>query len=428
VARFHPRRLRWWWEFVFGIFAACLARRREHSPTIAIDVTPLWEPLSGIGWYLDRLLAEFARWPAGSPGLAPGEPRFRLYGPTRILTPDAPRPVVELPGAPNVEWVHSELRRAIPFASTTVRILRKLEPLLVALDRNTVLFAPNFFLPRRLSWARGKLVATIHDLGFRVVPDTLSAATRRDLETHFAPTLERATRFITPSEAVRAELIALGLAPDRVRAIHHGAGQLESLAGAAAAPTGEPPFALFVGTLEPRKGLPTLLEAWRVARAERESERVPRLRLVGRWGWGTDALRAACAKAAAEGWLEVLGYVTAERLALLYRQASFVVLPSLYEGFGLPLLESMHAGTPLLASDLPVTREVAGPAAIYAPAGDIAAWAAAILRLSASPEERARLAAEGTRRARGFSWQRAARETVEVLLAANGDARGGSAR
>jgi alpha-1,3-rhamnosyl/mannosyltransferase len=186
---------------------------------------------------------------------------------------------------------------------------------------------------------------------------------------------------------------------------------------------------LFVGTLEPRKGLSTLLEAWRLARAARASDAtIPRLRLVGRWGWGTESLRDACEAAETQGWLDVLGYVEAKRLAILYRQAQFVVLPSLYEGFGLPLLEAMHAGTPLLASDLPVTREVAGPAANYAPVGDAEAWAAAICRLAESPAERQRLSAEGTRRAREFSWQRAARETVEVLVAAAHDAPSGRTR
>jgi glycosyltransferase involved in cell wall biosynthesis len=409
------RRARLWFTFVGGLWRRSRARRRDPRLTVAVDVTPLWESLSGIGWYLDRLLRELDRHP---------EVVFRLYGPTVIGTDDIPRPVVTLPQADNVEWVLTAPPHGMWFTTPTVRLLRRIQPLLIALDGNRLFFAPNFFLPRRLRFAQrirgARLVATIHDLGWRRVPWTLSDATRRNLEEHVPQVLERAARLITPSEAVRAELVEAGIAAERVVAIHHGPGQLAAApdldAGDPPAPGNNGRFALFVGTLEPRKGVDTLLEAWRRARADGRTP--PELVLVGRWGWKSDELRDVARGAEGEGWCRVLGYVEADDLARLYRRASVVLLPSIYEGFGLPLLEGMFAGAPLLASDLPVTREVAGEAALYAAAGDAGAWSAALERLEGEAGLTARLSAAGRQRAAGFSWPAAAARTVATLRTA----------
>mgnify|MGYP001212166457 CR=1 FL=1 len=406
VGRFHPRHLALWFRFVASVLGSSLARRREPRLSVGIDITPLWESLSGIGWYLDRLLRELSAHP---------EVRFRLYGPTVIASADLEAPVVDIPVADNVEWVRAWAPSGMPFTTTTVKLLRRIQPLLIALDGNQLLFAPNFFLPRRMRWARGRLVATIHDLGWQKVPWTLSEATRRNLERHVPGVLRRATRLITPSEAVRAELIESGVGGAKIVAIHHGPGQLAG-AGAADRQAAAAPFALFVGTLEPRKGVGTLLEAWRRVRAAGGDP--PKLILVGRWGWKSEELRAEADVAAAEGWCAAPGYVTRQELQRLYSAARFVALPSVYEGFGLPLLEAMYAGAPILSSDLPVTREVAGDAAIYAAAGDPVAWAAAVDRLSREPDLLERLSRAGRERARDFRWEEAARRTVEVLKAA----------
>jgi O-antigen biosynthesis alpha-1,3-rhamnosyltransferase len=124
--------------------------------------------------------------------------------------------------------------------------------------------------------------------------------------------------------------------------------------------------------------------------------------------------------AAGEGWLHALGYVDDAPLLALYRGARFLVFPSLYEGFGLPLLEAMAVGCPVVCSDLPVFREVAGAAAEYAPLEDAAGWIAALRRIEDQPERRAELRRLGLARAAAFDWERSARATLDVWRAAAG--------
>jgi hypothetical protein len=160
-----PRRLilsgRW-----FGAQLKALhRRRREPRLTVAVDVGPFWEPLTGIGWYLYRLLE----------GLASREDLcLRLYGPTLVDTPDLPRPVVELPSGPALQWVSYRVPEDLSLSYVwLVGWLRRRLPRLVALDRNDLLFAPNYFLPPCFDLAKGHLVATVHDLSVRRVPETM---------------------------------------------------------------------------------------------------------------------------------------------------------------------------------------------------------------------------------------------------------------
>jgi alpha-1,3-rhamnosyl/mannosyltransferase len=131
-------------------------------------------------------------------------------------------------------------------------------------------------------------------------------------------------------------------------------------------------------------------------------------------------MRDRVTRAQAEGWLFPLGYVGDASLLALYRGARFLVFPSLYEGFGLPLLEAMAVGCPAVCSDLPVFREVAGAAAEYAPTADPAAWLEAVQRVETDGQRRAELTRLGLERAGAFDWERSARETLEVWRGAAG--------
>jgi alpha-1,3-rhamnosyl/mannosyltransferase len=379
--------------------------RREARLTVAVDISAFWEPLTGIGWYLYRLLENLAR---------RDDVRLRLYGPQIAPIPDAPEPVVELPTGPALEVVRYDVPEDLSLPPWRLaQILQRLQPLLLAVHRNRLVFAPNFFAPRRFLFCRGALVATIHDLAFRKVPWTLREKTLEDLETRLGKTLERAAHLITPSAAVRQEMVDEGLAPaERVHAVLHGPGQLSAVAPGAV-PEGTPKsFCLHVGTLEPRKNLGAVLAAWRELR-ERGTE-VPTLVLCGQRGWKAESLDAELEAGIAEGWLLRFGYLANEELAALYHQARAVVFPTLYEGFGLPAVEAQQAGAPLICSDLPVLREVAGEGALYAPAEDPQAWAEALQKLFSNPDLALNLSQKGTANAQRFSWQRAAEETLAV--------------
>jgi glycosyltransferase involved in cell wall biosynthesis len=378
---------------------------------VAVDVNSFYEPLTGVGWYLHQILAHLAD---------RDDLRLRLYGQSLVESdPGAPRPVVDVPVGPAIERVVYAAPDGLvvpPWRAD--QILRRLAPLLMAADGNAVLFAPNYLFPPLFRFATGEQVATIHDLGVLKVPWAVRPDSGVALRERLERTLFAADLLLTPSEAVRRELIGIagaGVAPGRVRAIHHGTGVLSEAAPAPLPAATPARFALHVGTIEPRKNVAVLLAAWRRMRAAGGSP--PPLVLCGGWGWNAGEIRRQIDEAAREGWAVHLGYVTPGELAALYAAAELVALPSFYEGFGLPAIEALAAGAPLVASDLPVLREVAGDAALYAPPGRPDLWADRIAALLADGGLRDELRRRGRERARLFDWTRAAAETAQAFRA-----------
>jgi alpha-1,3-rhamnosyl/mannosyltransferase len=401
------------WRWGRMIAADVARRRREDGLTVAVEIAALYTPLTGIGWYLRQLLAQFA----ARPGL-----RLRLYGPRIFAHPEDTGPVVDLPSGPAIEWV----RYVVPSGLILRRewmleLLRALEPALCAADANRVLFAPNFIAPRTFAWSRQPLVASVHDLTVRRLPWTMLEHTRLALERDLDRTIARAHAVLTLSETVRTEILARGdLAPGAVHAIHL-AGRLDEV------PRGERPdevparFVLHVGTIEPRKNVAVLLAAWRRLRAARPD--APPLVLCGHVGWQAESIADDLARARDEGWLIHPGYAPDPVLRALYEEAAALVCPSIYEGFGLPLVEAMAAGAPVVCSDIPVFREVAGNAACFVPPEDADAWARAIGLVLDDAGLARELRALGRARAATFSWRRAADRTRAVWEAAAGQAR-----
>ena len=403
-----PARVAATWRWARQVLAAIRRRRREDGLTVAVDVAPLFEPLTGVGWYLHELLRQLA----GRPGL-----RLRLYGPSMFPRPEGPLPVVRLPAGPGVEWVRHEAPGDLLVRRPwLVPLLRVIEPWLVAADRNRVLFAPNFFPPRPLAAARRPLVVTVHDMSLRRTPWALQEETRLALEKQLERTLSRARGILVPSATVRAELLDYSAAAPETVHVTPEAGRLD------AAPAGELPdgvperFVLHVGTIEPRKNLAILLAAWPRLRALLPD--APPLVLCGKRGWRYASIGAALARATEEGWLIHAGYAPDAVVHGLYRRAAAVVCPSVYEGFGLPLVEAMAAGAPLVCSDIPVFREVAAEAAVFVPPDDAAAWAGALDRLLSDADLAGGLRALGAARSREFSWRRTADSTLAVWSAA----------
>jgi alpha-1,3-rhamnosyl/mannosyltransferase len=394
-------------------------RRREPRLTVAVDVNSFYEALTGVGWYLHQILVHLAD---------RDDLRLRLYGQSLVESdPGSPRPVVAFPAGVAIERVVREAPDGLvvpPWRAN--QVLRRLAPLLMAADGNRVLFGPNYLFPPLFRFARGARVATIHDLGLLEVPWAVRPDSAEALRERLERTLFEADLLLTPSEAVRREMIGIGVSPGRVRAIHHGAGILAETAPAAPPPGTPARYALHVGTVEPRKNVPTLLAAWRLLRAR--GIEPPPLVLCGGWGWKAEAVRLEIETAAREGWAVHLGYVAPDELAALYSGAELVALPSFYEGFGLPAIEALRAGAPLVASDLPVLREVAGDAALYAPPHRADLWADRIAEVLAGGALREELKRKGRERARAFDWRRAASETARAFRAAASGEGGGEHR
>jgi glycosyltransferase involved in cell wall biosynthesis len=253
------------------------------------------------------------------------------------------------------------------------------------------------------------LVATVHDLAFRHFPNAYPAAGRRYHERSARIVADEAARVLVPSEATARDLaelygvdrsrititplgVEIPAEPDRA-----GAERLLRDLGVRG------PFLLAVGTLEPRKNLPRLLDAFGVV-----SEELPGhwMVVVGPVGWGPrlrptwDSVR-----------VKLAGPVGDALLHALYQAADGLAYPSLYEGFGLPVLEAMANGTPVLTSDTSSLPEVAGDAALLVDPQDRSAIAAGLVRLAGDDELRRRLVEAGRRRAAGFTWRATAAAT-----------------
>ena len=334
----------------------------------ALDATPLTVPTGGVKRYtleLSRALA--ANYAADEFWLLSDQP-FEIPVAANLHKGDGPRTAAER------RWWLWGLDREM--------MRRKVE-----LFHGTDFSVP--YIPRRAS------VMTVHDLS----PWLFRGGSRRVRRR--VPVLLRAhipTMIITPSEAVRRAAIArFGIDQERVVAVPLAASShfrhLET-------PEPARPYFLFVGTLEKRKNLDRLIEAWREVRKSQDIDLV----LVGRG-------REDFAMPAPEPGLRILGAVAEEDLPALYSGAAASVYPSLYEGFGLPVLEAMQCGATVITSCDPAIMEVSGGAAIHVDATDVRALAEAMRARPVRREESLKRAAE-------FSWAATARKTREVYDAA----------
>jgi glycosyltransferase involved in cell wall biosynthesis len=265
-------------------------------------------------------------------------------------------------------------------------------PLAARREGVAVLHCPTFRGPLRASVP---LVVTVHDLAVLRHPDAFNRWTRAYSRTVVPLVVRAARRIISGSRFTASELHSLlAVSTERIVVIPYGTGPPFEPAGAAE----DGDYVLCVGTLEPRKNLPRLVEAF--ARAKLDG---CELRIVGSAGWGNIQLAGERVR-----WL---GRVPDDELARLYRGARCVAYVSLYEGFGLPVLEALACSAPVVAADIPPLREVAGDAAVYVDPLDPDTIAAG---LREAVRRRDGLAKAGPERARMFSWKRAAEETVAV--------------
>ena len=282
--------------------------------------------------------------------------------------------------------------------------------------RSDIVHGPNYFLPSGVE--RG--VITVHDLSVFLYPETHPAARVKAFERQFTHSLQRAAYIITDTETARRELIDVFAVPEhQVTAVHLGVDSAfqpqtsDQLRGSLAnygLPVGG--YALCVSTLEPRKKISELLAAWRMLPSSvRDS--FP-LVLAGGTGWRNEALHEAIRQGTAEGWLRHLGFVEDADLPKLYAGAALFLYPSIYEGFGLPPLEAMASGVPVVVSGKSCLPEVGGDAAIYIDPDDSDGFVAGIQMGLLDENWRSSAIARGLDRSREFSWQRCIEATKDV--------------
>ena len=332
------------------------------APLIAIDADVLGRRRTGDETYVENLLRAL-------PAIAEG---FRLAAVTRRpeLVPDGIEPIA-LPAR------SQELRMAWALP----RLLRRLRPALAHFQHALPLACPC------------PAVVTIHDLSFERDPSLMPRRDRLIFRTVVPRAARRARRVLTVSERTKRDLVELyGIPPARVVVTPHGVDP-------AFAPDGDAgSYLLFVGAIQARKNP--------LAAAAAAAEVGLPLVVVG------PEKEPALARELERRGATLRGYLGKAELAELYRGAACLVLPSRHEGFGLPVLEAMASGTPVVAAPDPALREVAGDAALFAEPHELAGAVRQALR------DRERLASAGIERARAFSWEEAARRTLAAYRAA----------
>ncbi len=264
------------------------------------------------------------------------------------------------------------------------------------------------------------MVAVVHDVSFKRHPEWFSPRDRVVLTLGVAVTARRASAVVTLSEFSKREIAATcGVWADRIRVTSLAAGPEFVPHGdddnAVLARYGlRRPYLLAVGNLQPRKNLLRLIEAFNRLRGREDFRH--NLVLVGNAQWGA-AVASEIDRLALADRVKATGYVSSRDLPAIYRGADLFVYPSLYEGFGLPVLEAMACGTPVLASNGSAIPEVAGSAARLVDVESVPALADGIAELCSQPELRAQLRELGLARSRMFTWERTASQTLDVFHA-----------
>lgn len=277
--------------------------------------------------------------------------------------------------------------------------------------------SPDFVLPP----VSGHIptLLTVHDLSFVHYPDTFPPVLVHYLNRVVPWSIGRASHILADSQATKHDLMNTWQVPaDRITVLYSGVNESFQPVTTPAALTavrtryglGDTPYILAVGTLQPRKNYQMLIRAFRPVAAEFPHV----LAIAGGKGWLYDEMMAEIAQQGLDGRVRFLGFVADADLPALYSDASLFVFPSLYEGFGLPLLEAMACGVPVLTSNASSLPEVVGEGGVQLSPHDESAWTATMLELLGDAAERTRLVATGFRQARHFTWQKAARQLLRI--------------
>lgn len=300
------------------------------------------------------------------------------------------------------------------------RLERKALSLELFRHKLDIFHSPDFIPPQGGFMKR---IITVHDLTFLYYPEFLTAESRRYYLDQIEWAVSAADHIIADSEATRQDLIRmLSVSPPKATTIYLAANPVYEMEYKAHTINDtmdeyglERGFILNVGTLEPRKNLPTLLRAYARLRKERKIT-VP-LVLVGNKGWIYEEVFATIDSLGLKESVRHLSGIPDEKLAHLYHLSGVLAFPSYYEGFGLPALEAMHCGCPVIASNRGSLPEVTGNAGVSLPPDDEDAWVDGIAKVLEDADFAEELRKEGRQQARRFTWENAARETLEVYRA-----------
>ncbi|KXU33920.1 hypothetical protein AXK12_08420, partial [Cephaloticoccus capnophilus] len=379
---------------------------------IGYDYTQPSQTPGGCGWHAHSLLVEMAR-------LAP-EAEFLAYRHFAGLFIHPEGRLAPLPPFPNIR----DPLAGLPFEKV-VKTWHEALANHEAPGEPDIVHSLLFQAPAQ---KKAKLVVTVFDLGFWVHPEFTTEGIRSGCQRGILDALENADGLIFSSEHSRQEF-------DRLLPHYRRKGEIPSIVtplGCRYAPISNDvaktnaarhgDYWLFVGSMEPRKNLVGLLDAYEAYAHEHPAPKP--LHFVGGSGWKNEEIRARLAPLEARGLVKHLGVVADEELPQIYQNAEGFLFPSWYEGFGLPVLEAMSQGCPVICSDRSSLPEVGGDAVLYCDPAEPSTIADAMRRIEAEPGLREKLIPLGLSQASKFSWESAARQTLafyeEILAAPTG--------
>ncbi|MBI4318692.1 MAG: glycosyltransferase family 4 protein [Chloroflexi bacterium] len=371
---------------------------------IAIDYTAAVNQHAGIGRYVRGLVDALAAFDTSN--------EYVLFYAYQRQT----KPRIAALSKPNFR------QRAIPVSDRILTILSQRLAVPLPMDLLTgpvdVFHSPDFVLPHV---RRAVTVLTVHDLSFLLFPECADSGLRSYLEKAVPRSVARADLITADSLNTKNDLVCLlDAEPERVEVVFGGVDEKfrplrddwRLLAAVRRKYRIDFPFILSIGVIEPRKNLGRLIRAYALLKAR--GGFAHKLLIVGRKGWLYEGVFHTVAELGLDKDVIFLGYVSDSDLPVLYNLADVFAFPSLYEGFGFPVLEAMACGTPVVSSNRSSLPEVVGEAGLLASPDDVGAIAAALDQMLNDSHLRDDLVQRGLQRARQFTWQRAAERIVEV--------------
>jgi len=369
---------------------------------VAFNATSLLSPLTGIGQYSRHLAI-------GLDGRADIEALY-FYG---AIWSQRVRPT-PMPGASRIfPWLRSNL----PFSYAMRRALQCTQFTRQTASAHFDLYHEPNILPLPFD---GPTILTVHDLSWIRHPEAHPAERVRAMNKYFPPGLERAARVLTDSDFVRRELMSVFAVPtERINVVPLGVEPLfrpcsaaQTLGVLQALGLNHGHYFLAVGTMEPRKNLEVALNAY--SRLPREIRKHFPLVLAGMKGWNSAELDRRISTMTRNGEVRLLGYLPRPDLAIVIAGSTTLVFPSLYEGFGLPPLEAMACGVPVISSNAASMPEVIGETGVLLDPQDTDGMTQAMANLAGAPEERRRLGLLALERSKLFTWETCVDATVDA--------------
>lgn len=294
-------------------------------------------------------------------------------------------------------------------------------PHLVRRDRPDVAFVPIQIFPFLcLLKNKPKVVVTVHDVAFNLFPEHFTLLRRRILKWHTYLAVKLADKVIVPSHATKNDILRFyKVNPEKIKVVYHGYSRSLAAQGKKNDPrviglVGDRPFILFVGSVQPRKNITGLVHSFEMLKATGNFDDF-KLVICGGKGWLYKRIFAEIDRSPASSDIVVVGNAGNDLLASLYANATVFVMPSLYEGFGLPVLEAMSLGDPVICADNSSLSEVAGGAALLVDGYSVEDMYRKLEMVLTDKKLRQQLSMKSLERAKDFSWEKAARETLSVI-------------